>query len=115
VLFASQFYSPWQLEWQLVQRQETLLVENPDCRLRSIEQEIDTPSDVDILNERNEPVAVYWLDYEGNPRYILRLGGNKTSKINSWIGHPFCFIDINSGKSVLTFQVTKTEHTISIR
>lgn len=115
LLFASQFYSPWQIEWQLVQKQKSLLVENPDCRLQSIEQEIDMPSLVDVVNERAGPVAVFWLDYEGNPEFILWLGKNETTGMNSWIGHPFCIIDIDSGMSVATAMVTEPEQTITIR
>jgi membrane associated rhomboid family serine protease len=115
VLFVSPLYSPWKLEWQMVQKQASLLAENPECRLQSIEQEIDMPSLVDVVNERAGPVAVFRLDYEGNPEFILWLGKNETTGMNSWIGHPFCIIDIDSGMSVATAMVTEPEQTITIR
>ena len=115
LLFASQFYSPWQVEWQLVQRQKNLLSENPDCQIKSIEQEINFPSELEVVNERNEPVAVYWLDYEGNPILIHWVGKNKSTKINSWVGHHFCIVDVDSREALQAVIVTEPEQTINIR
>jgi len=115
VLFAGQFYSPWQVEWQLIQKQESLLSDNPDCWLRSIEQDVDVSVVVNILNQRDKPVAVYWLDYDGNPEFILWLGNNKETIMYSWVGHPFCVVEIDSGKSVSTFRVTEVgQQTVTI-
>lgn len=115
-LFASQFYSPWQLEWQLVQKQESLLSENPDCRLQSIEQEVYTSTEVNVLNQTDKPVALYWLDYDGHPVFILWLGNNKETTMNSWVGHPFCVVEVDNGKSVSTFSVTEAGgQTVTIR
>jgi len=106
-LFASQFHSPWQVEWQMIQKQGSLLSDNPDCRLQSIEQDVDVSVLVNILNQRNKPIAIFWLDYDGNPEFILWLENNKETTMNSWVGHPFCVVEIDSGKSVSTFRVTE--------
>lgn len=115
VLFVSQFYSPWQLEWQLVQKQENLLTENPDCRLQSIEQETDVPASVTFVNSTAKRVAYYWLDYEGKAVFYSWIGPDNSDEMNSFVGHPWCFVDIDNGKALQAVIVTEPKQTFIIR
>lgn len=115
LLFASQFYSPWQIEWQLVQKQERLLVENPDCQLRSIEYDPDTPSLIFIMNESTSPVAYYWLDYKGRARFILWVESGNTGEVYAYVGQPACIVNADTGKLLQVVQPTNSEQTVTIR
>ena len=115
MLFISQFYSPLQVEWQLVQKQENLLAGNPDCRLQSIEQETDVPAPVTFVNSTSNRVAYYWLDYEGKAIFYGWLEPGNSDEMNSFVGHPWCFVDIDNGKALQADIVTAPEQTFIIR
>ena len=115
LLFVSQFYSPWQVEWQLVQKQENLLAGNPDCRLQSIEQETDVPAPVTFMNSTAKRVAYYWLDYEGKAIFYGWMKPGNSDEMNSFVGHPWCFVDIDNGKALQADIVTAPEQTFIIR
>lgn len=115
LLFASQFYSPWQIEWRLVQKQDRLLAENPDCQLRSAEYDPDTPSLILIVNEASNPVAFYWLDYEGRARFILRVASGKTSEVYAYVGQPACIVNADTGRLLQIVHPAEPEQTVTIR
>ena len=114
LLFASQFFSPWQVEWQLVQRQTDLVLQNTECQLRSTEQDTDTPSRILIMNESKNPVAYYWLDYEGQARFILWVESGKTGEVDAFVGQPACIVNTDTGKSLQVVFPTDPEQTVTI-
>jgi len=115
MLFASLFYSPWQVEWRLVKRPPMLLTTNANCQLRSPEQKIYIPAPIRFVNASTKSVAVYWLDYEGKARYQLWLRPGGSDALNSFVGHPFCIIDIDSGEALQAAIVTEPEQIFTIR
>jgi hypothetical protein len=115
LLFASQFDSPWQVKWQLVQRQTELVAKNPECQLRSIEQDTDTPSRILIKNETKGPVAYYWLDDEGEARFILRVESGKTGEVYAYVGQPACILNTDTGESLQAIYPTDPEQSVTIR
>ncbi|MGD8405093.1 MAG: rhomboid family intramembrane serine protease [Anaerolineales bacterium] len=115
LLFVSQFYSPWQLEWQLVQRQADLIAENPDCQLESIVQETAVPAPITFVNSTANRVAYYWLDYEGKAIFYGWLEPGNSDEMNSFVGHPWCFVDIDNGKALQAVTVTEPGQTLIIR
>jgi len=114
-LFASMFYSPWLVEWRLVKRPPLLVTANADCRLKSIEQEVYTPSRITFVNASRKTLALYWLDYEGKPDYYLWLGSGDSQEQQTFIGHPWCIVDIDSGEALQAFMVTEENQIVTIR
>lgn len=114
-LFATQFYSPWQIEWQLVQKQEGFLTDNPECQLRSVEVGTDISSHILIMNESMDPVAYYWLDYEAEARFILWVDSGKTGEVYAYVGQPACIVNIDTGKLHQVIHPISPEQTVTIR
>ena len=79
LLFVSQLINPWQVERRLLNSQPVLVTEKADCQLRSTVQDIYVPAPIKFVNESNEPVAMYWRDYEGIAKFQvwIRPGGTK--------------------------------------
>lgn len=115
LLFASQFYSPWQIEWRLVMKPPILVTPNIDCRIRSAEQAVYVPAQITFVNATAKPVAVYWLDYEGKPQYKLLIMPSDTGGQNSFIGHPFCIVDTDNMEALQTVTVAEPGQIITIR
>lgn len=115
LLFASQFYSPWQMEWQLVQRQEGFLTNNPECQLWSVEYGTDTSSHIFIMNESMDPVAYYWLDYEAEARFILWVDSGNTGEVYAYVGQPACIVNADTGKALQVIFPTEPEQIVTIR
>lgn len=115
LLFASQFYSPWQVEWRLVNKQILLETASTNCRLQSITQETYIPASITFVNTSNKPVAIYWLDYEGEASFQLWLKPGSSSEYNSFVGHPWCIVDVDSGGALQAAIVTEPEQTFAIR
>jgi len=115
VLFASVFYSPWQIERRLVKRPPLLVTANADCRLKSMQQEVYIPAPIRFVNASAKTVGVYWLDYEGKAEYKLWLNPGDSAEHNSFIGHPWCIVDADSGDALQAFTVTEENQIITIR
>jgi len=114
VLFASQFYSPWQLEWRLVKSISLRVTANAECQIRSIEPKVYTPVDITVVNASNKRVALYWIDYEGNPRAYFWLRPGSSDDYNLFIDHRWCIVNADTGK-LLEVVVLKQPQTITIR
>jgi hypothetical protein len=115
LLFASQFYSPWQMEWRIVKKPPILVTSNTDCSLRSMEQEVYTPALITFMNASTRDIALYWLDYEGKPEFYFWLGSGDSREQETFIGHAWCVVAINSGQAIQAVIVTETQHSITIR
>ena len=115
VLFASLFYSPWQLEWRLVMRTPILVATDADCQLRSAEQNVYIPAPIRFVNASTESVAIYWLDYQGKTRYQLWLRPGDSKEHNSFVGHPFCIVAVESGEALQAVTTSEPGQTITIR
>jgi membrane associated rhomboid family serine protease len=114
VLFASLFYSPWQVEWRLVKTPPKLVTANADCRLQSPIQDVYIPAPITFVNASTKPIAVYWLDYEGNPQFMLWLGPSDSAKDNAFVGHPFCIVDGDTEEALQVVIMTEPGQTIII-
>jgi len=115
LLFASQFYSPWQLEWRLVNIPPTLLTSNADCRMMSIEPEIYTSANLTVVNPSTKRIALYWMDYEGKPRAYFWLKPGASDEYYPYIGHRWCIVDADSHEALQAITVTEPDQTITIR
>lgn len=115
VLFASLFYSPWQIEWRLVKRSPTLLTANADCQLHSAKQDVYVPASITFVNSSTKSTALYWLDYQGVAEYYFWLRPRGSHVQQTFIGHPWCIVDIDSGEALQAIIVTESEQTITIR
>lgn len=114
-LFASLFYSPWQIEWRLVMKQPILLTSNADCQLKSIEQDVYIPAPIRFVNESEKRIGIYWLDYEGKAEYKLWLNPGESAEHGSYIGHPFCAVDVDSREALQALIVTHEYQIFTVR
>ncbi len=105
LLFASQFYAPWQDEWQLVKLQPSLVTENPECAVKSIEKDYFVEAPIVFVNETTNPIGIYWLDYQGDAQFYLWIKAGGSKDMNSFIGNSWCIVDVKSGKAVNTAVV----------
>lgn len=115
LLFASQFYSPWQMEWRIVRKPPILVTSSADCRLKSIEQEVYIPALITFENLSTKDIALYWLDYEGKPEFYFWLGPGDSREQQTFIGQPWCIVAVGSGEALQAVMVTETQHIITIR
>ena len=111
----SQFYSPWQVEWRLVTKPPILLTSSADCRLRSMEQEVYIPALITFVNLSTKDIALFWLDYEGKPEFYFWLGSGDSQEQQTFIGHPWCIVAVDTGEALQAVTVTETRHIITIR
>ena len=114
VLFISLFYSPWQIEWRIVRNPPILMNSNADCRLKSMEQEVYTPALITFVNASNNEIALYWLNYEGQPEFYFWLGSGDSQEQQTFIGHPWCIVAVDSAEALQAVTVTESEQTINI-
>ena len=115
VLFTSVWYSPWLVEWQLVKRPLSLVTTKANCQLKSTEPEVYTPAHITVVNSSAKPIALYWLNYEGNPDYYFRLAPGDSDKYDLFIGHHWCVVDVESKESLQAFTVTEENQIVTIR
>ena len=115
LLFVSQLINPWQIERRLLNSQPMLVTEKVDCQLRSIEQDSYIPAPIKFVNASNEPVAMFWLDYEGDAKFQVWIRPGGTKDYNSFVGHPWCIVDPVSFEALQAVIVTEPEQTITIR
>jgi len=115
LLFASQFYSPWQLEWRLVNIPPRLLTSTVDCRVKSIEPDVYTSANLTVVNKSTNKIALYWIDYEGKPRAYFWLRPGASEEYYPYIGHRWCIVDANSHEALQAIIVTEPEQTLNIR
>lgn len=115
LLFASLLYSPWQIEWRLVKRPPILVTANADCQLRLDKQGTYPTANITFVNASSKPIAVYWFDDEGKPQYWFWLNAGESRDYYTYIGHPWCIVDIDSGEALQALIATKPEQIITIR
>ena len=115
LLFASQFYSLWQLEWRLVNRPPILVTSNADCRLKSVEPEVYTPAHLTVVNASKKRIALYWIDYEGKPRAYFWLKRGDSDEYDLYIGHRWCVVDADSREALQPFMVTEQNQIVTVR
>ena len=114
LLFASQFYSPWQLEWRLVNRPPTLLTSNADGRFMSIEPEVYTPAHITVANASNKQIALYWIDYQGKPRAYVWLNPGESDEYDSFLGHRWCVVDVDRREALQAFMVMEQNQIVTV-
>lgn len=114
VLFTSLFYSPWQTEWRIVMRPPILVTSNADCSSKSIEQEVYIPARITFVNASTKTIALYWLDYEVKPEFYFWLAPGDSREQQTFIGHPWCIVDIENGEALQAVTVTEPEQAINI-
>ena len=114
VLFSSLFYNPWQVEWRLVRRPPILVTANVDCRLRLNQQGTYPTAPITFVNASSKPIALYWFDYEGNAHYWFWLKSGDSREEYTYIGHPWCIVDVDSGIALQAVIATEPEQTITI-
>jgi len=115
VLFTSVLYSPWLVEWQLVKQPLSLVTTKANCQLKSIEPVAYTPAHITVVNSSDKHIALYWLNYEGNPDYYFRLAPGDTDEYDLFIGHHWCVVDVESKESLQAFTVTEENQIITVR
>ncbi len=115
LLFASLLYSPWQVEWRLLQSADELTQDVAACRLASVKQESLIAAELNFVNDSAAPVVVYWLDYEGQAHFQIWLRAGGTKEHYSFVGHSWCIVDAEGQQALQTFVVNEVQHTITIR
>lgn len=115
VLFMSVLYSPWLVEWQLVNRPLSLVTTKANCQLKSIEPEAYTPAHITVVNSSASHIALYWLNYEGNPDYYFRLNPGDSEEYDFFIGHRWCVVDADSREALQAFTVTEENQIVTVR
>lgn len=65
----------------------TVLSAQREKDLRSTRTETET--EIDFVNHRDEPVVIYWLDYQGTRERYAVLGSGDTSQQPTYVGHPW--------------------------
>ena len=76
-------------------------------------QASDTEVEVELVNRTNEPVFVYWIDYDGvlKPKEQLEPGQSKWH--NSYVSHPFVIIDGDNRCRALTVVKASTRRVVA--
>lgn len=115
VFFASVFYSPWLVEWQLVNRPLSLVTANTNCQLESLEPEVYTPAHITVRNSSTRQIALYWLNYEGKPEYYFRLNAGESKEYDLFIGHRWCVVTVDNREAVRAFTVTEENQIVTVR
>lgn len=115
LLFASQFDSPWQMEWRIAKKPPILVTSNADCRLKSMEQQVYTPALITFINAPARDIALYWLDDEGKPEFYFRFKSGDSREQQTFIGHPWCIFAIDSGQALQAVMVTETQQSSTVR
>jgi membrane associated rhomboid family serine protease len=114
MLFATSFYSPWQVDWQMVHRPPMLVTTNADCRIPSTRQDTYISTTTKFVNESTKPVALYWLDYEGHANYYFWLRPRDSHEQQTYIENSWCIVDVVSGAALQATIVTGPKQTITL-
>lgn len=70
---------------------------------------------VDFRNlSSNRTVWVYWINYDGAPKYQFSLGPNGTYHVDTFVSHSYCIRDKNTSKEVLAVTVTSADQDVVI-
>ncbi|HSM72494.1 MAG TPA: rhomboid family intramembrane serine protease [Anaerolineales bacterium] len=113
LFFASQYYSPWQLEWRLVHSKPVLNSPVADCRTRTVDES--TPAIISFVNSLGKPVAIYWMDLDGHSNFAHVLNPSETIGYGTVITRAWCIVDLDSKEALQAIVVTEPEQTITIR
>lgn len=73
-----------------------------------------TSSFLRILNLRDDRIAIYWLDYEGERRRYAVLGPDEIFEINSYLTHPWVVVG-ESGSCIGAFVVDEAVEDFGVR
>ncbi len=73
-----------------------------------------TSSFLRIVNLRDDRIAIYWLDYEGERRRYAVLGPDEIFEINSYLTHPWVVVG-ESGSCIGAFVVDETVEDFAVR
>ena len=65
------------------------------------------PAVIRFENESAKPVAMYWLDYDGQAQFHLWLRPGGSREYNSFVGHPWCIVDVDRGEALQAAIVTE--------
>jgi hypothetical protein len=84
-----------------------------DCRLATHDTGI--PASYTFENATAEPIAMYFLDEEGNPRFYFWLRLGASGKQGGYAGNAWCMVDADSGAAFQAVVVTEPEQTFTIR
>jgi len=113
LFFASQLYSPWQLEWQLLHSQPVLNSSLADCRTHTIEEK--TPAVITFVNSSDKPVVLYLMSFEGRARFQNILQPGESTGYNVSLTHAWCVVELESREAIQLTVVTEPEQTFTIR
>lgn len=83
----------------------TVLSAQREKDLRSIET--DTKTEIDFVNHRDEPVVVYWLDYQGARERYAVLGSGDTSQQPTYVGHPWVVTTVKGHSLAVYLPATR--------
>ncbi|MEL6223300.1 MAG: hypothetical protein AAFQ57_01285 [Cyanobacteria bacterium J06626_14] len=78
-----------------------------NCQLNSIDG--DQEVSIQFVNTSKRAVAIYWLDYEGEEVFYYALQGGRSYDLQTYVTHPWCIRDAETGESITTAIVTSTE------
>ncbi|GIE60783.1 hypothetical protein BJY16_005479 [Actinoplanes octamycinicus] len=80
--------------------QVTVLSARSEGRVRSLDDERST--EIQFVNDRDEPVVIYWLDYRGTRERYAVLGSGKTRQQPTFVSHPWVITDL-TGRALTIF------------
>jgi len=112
LFFASQYFSPWQLEWRLAHSQPVLNSSAADCRTRTVDE--NTLTSINFINSLSKPVAIYWMDLDGHSNFAHVLNHGQTIGYGTVITRAWCIVDLDNRQALQTIIVTEPEQTIMI-
>jgi hypothetical protein len=100
ILTALQSFTPLQQEWRGVKLVPILSTDAADCRIKSATLEMYIATPAWFVNESSDPIAMFWLDYEGNPKYYYWVGPSDTvEESRTFLGNAWCFVDTSTGEA----------------
>ena len=80
-----------------------------------MEQEVYTPSLITFSNVSTQDIALYWFNYEDKPEFYFWLRSGDSREQQTFIGHPWCIVAVDSGEALQAVMVTEAQHIITVR
>jgi WD40 repeat protein len=84
-----------------------------NCDQRSIAD--DREVEVTFVNVSNNPLGIYWLDYEGEEKYAFTLEPNNSKELITSVTHSWCIRDLNDGHITDDFVITEETKVVEIQ
>lgn len=69
---------------------------------------------IKFLNRMNEPVNIYWIDYEGNQKFYFTLGPQKQHEQPTYVSHPWVITTAEDDQFVASIVGTERRQNIYI-